>query len=464
MDQRAPGPAQFRRPRQPHVPGELGYYDLTDPAMRERAGALARAHGVDAFCYYHYWFGGRRLLERPFDAVLASGRPDFPFCVCWANENWTRRWDGLDHEVLMAQRYSRGRPRRFMERPAPGVPRPPLPARERPPAAFWSTSRDIPEMADTRAAGARPASRRGRRSLSGARSSAMPSTTRRPGLDAACEFPPIGHAAENITARMPSTQSRLPRQRVRLPQPRRATTCCTRARAFRQFRGITPMWDNTARRPNDGMIVARTPRRRPSASGWSMRWPRRGRATPETSACCSSTRGTSGRRATTSSPMRSHGRRYLAALARRAPLERRRAVRRRPSLAEMVGRARQTVEARRYPRRPRASGRSARPGPDGTISVVMPVFNHARFLDLHRWRRDRRADPPAGRAGRRRRRLGDGSADLVAAFGDAHRCRSSSSARRTPAPTVALNRGLALARGSHHRAAQLGRLLRPGAA
>jgi len=96
---------RFRGHAQPHVPGELGAYDLRSPQVREAQAALARAHGLAGFCYYHYWFGGRRLLEAPFDAVLASGRPDFPFCLCWANEPWTRRWDGGSAEVLVAQPY-----------------------------------------------------------------------------------------------------------------------------------------------------------------------------------------------------------------------------------------------------------------------------------------------------------------------------------------------------------------------
>src|SRR5207302_1958339 len=66
----------------------------------------AREYGIQGFCYYHYWFHGKRLLERPFNEVLASGRPDFPFCLCWANENWTRTWDGQQDQVLMAQHYS----------------------------------------------------------------------------------------------------------------------------------------------------------------------------------------------------------------------------------------------------------------------------------------------------------------------------------------------------------------------
>ncbi|MDQ3627188.1 MAG: glycoside hydrolase family 99-like domain-containing protein, partial [Verrucomicrobiota bacterium] len=91
---------------QPHLPNELGFYDLRLPEARDAQADLARDHGIHGFCYYHYWFNGRRVLERPFNEVLASGRPDFPFCLCWANENWTRAWDGREHDVLLAQHYS----------------------------------------------------------------------------------------------------------------------------------------------------------------------------------------------------------------------------------------------------------------------------------------------------------------------------------------------------------------------
>ena len=96
---------RFQGHHQPQIPADLGFYDLRLPETRQAQADLAREHGISGFCYYHYWFNGKMLLERPFDEVLASGAPDFPFCLCWANENWTRRWDGADHEILIAQKY-----------------------------------------------------------------------------------------------------------------------------------------------------------------------------------------------------------------------------------------------------------------------------------------------------------------------------------------------------------------------
>jgi hypothetical protein len=97
----------FRGHYQPHLPAELGCYDLRDSDVRYAQAMLAASHGIDAFCYYHYWFHGKRLLETPFQAVLDSGTPAFPFCLCWANEPWTRRYDGRSRRrVLMPQTYS----------------------------------------------------------------------------------------------------------------------------------------------------------------------------------------------------------------------------------------------------------------------------------------------------------------------------------------------------------------------
>ena len=98
----------FRGHHQPRLPADLGYYDLRLPEARAAQAELAVRYGIEGFCYWHYWFHGKRLLERPVEEILATGEPDFPFCLAWANESWTRNWLGSDHDrdVLIEQCYS----------------------------------------------------------------------------------------------------------------------------------------------------------------------------------------------------------------------------------------------------------------------------------------------------------------------------------------------------------------------
>lgn len=100
----------FKGHQQPVEPGELGYYNLLNPAIRQMQADLAREAGIEGFCYWHYWFNGHQLLEKPLQQVVKSGKPDFPFCIGWANESWkAKTW--LDQQrkpdrMLIEQTYS----------------------------------------------------------------------------------------------------------------------------------------------------------------------------------------------------------------------------------------------------------------------------------------------------------------------------------------------------------------------
>lgn len=101
-------PSLFAGHTQPLLPTDLGYYDLRATEVLGEQAAMARAAGIDAFCVYHYWFDGRRILETPIDKLMERPEIDFPFYLCWANESWRRNWDGLSGTVLLEQSYADG--------------------------------------------------------------------------------------------------------------------------------------------------------------------------------------------------------------------------------------------------------------------------------------------------------------------------------------------------------------------
>ena len=97
---------RFKGHHQPQVPSDLGFYDLRLEETRIAQAELAKEYGISGFCYFHYWFNGRMLLDFPLNEVLRTGKPDFPFCLCWANEKWTKAWEAHEKEVLVRQEYS----------------------------------------------------------------------------------------------------------------------------------------------------------------------------------------------------------------------------------------------------------------------------------------------------------------------------------------------------------------------
>jgi hypothetical protein len=96
----------FKDHWQPRLPADLGFYDLRVPEVREAQAQLAKEYGIYGFCYWHYWFAGKRILERPFAEVVENGKPDFPFCVAWAKQTWEGKWHGLSNDkILIKQTY-----------------------------------------------------------------------------------------------------------------------------------------------------------------------------------------------------------------------------------------------------------------------------------------------------------------------------------------------------------------------
>lgn len=269
----------FRGHYQPHLPADLGFYDLRVPEVREAQAALARAHGIHGFCYYHYWFNGVRLLNRPVDEVLHSGRPEFPFCLCWANENWTRRWDGLDHEILIRQEYSDDDDRAHIEHLLPYfADRRYLTVDGRPLFLVYRTEL-LPDPARTAASWRSRARAAGLPDLylvrvEGTRSNINPKSI---GFDAALEFAPDKRVVRPVLRRArrgfrPRIEAAL--RRIGLISPRThehriysydslATGMLSKpAPAWRRFRSVTPAWDNSPRRAEGADIfLGSTPNR-----------------------------------------------------------------------------------------------------------------------------------------------------------------------------------------------------------
>ncbi|KAF0811422.1 hypothetical protein IGB42_04121 [Andreprevotia sp. IGB-42] len=233
---------------QPHLPADLGFYDLRLDAARAEQAALAARYGITGFCFHYYWFNGKRLLEQPLEAMLAGGAPDHPFCLCWANENWTRRWNGDERNILIAQEHSPeddlamindvaryfADPRyiRFNGRPVLLVYRIDiLPD----PAAMVRRWRDA-----CRALGV------GDPYLCAVQSFGIGDPTVH-GFDAAVEFPPHGM----IAAELADSQTGKPADfggRIFSYADAARFALAKPAVAYPRFRCVMPSWDNTARR------------------------------------------------------------------------------------------------------------------------------------------------------------------------------------------------------------------------
>jgi len=242
----------FRGHRQPRLPADLGFYDLRVPEVRDAQAALARRYGIHGFCYHYYWFkDGVQLLDRPLREMLVSGTPDLPFCLCWANENWTRRWDGREQDVLLAQEHSPGNNLAFVRSIVPYLKDARYIRVDGRPLLLVYRAALIPDLPATVAAWRAELARHGLPppylvaaetfGYSGAEAVAA-------GFDAACEFPPHGS----------SSSAQVSPQVLGLAEDFRGGVrdYARIAAAFRErdapgyplHRGVMLEWDNTARR------------------------------------------------------------------------------------------------------------------------------------------------------------------------------------------------------------------------
>lgn|GEM_PF-2776650 len=238
---------QFEAHYQPHVPERLGFYDLRLQETRSRQAALARANGIYGFCYYYYSFGMKKLLDRPLAEMLASGEPDLPFCLCWANENWTRRWDGAEKELLIEQRYGPELDIALIEDMMPFFLDPRYLRVGGKPVLLVYRPCALPEPQATIARWRRAARKHGVPDLHLVAALTFGvDDPRRLGFDAAVEFPPHGEILPSLYAEVEGIdpafngaivdyRAVVERQLARAPRP------------FRVYRTAMAGWDNTSR-------------------------------------------------------------------------------------------------------------------------------------------------------------------------------------------------------------------------
>ena len=255
-----PAQPQFAGHYQPHVPGELGYYNLLDPAIQHRQVELGKLYGIEGFCFYFYWFGGKRLLETPTENYLNDKSLDLPFCLCWANENWSRRWDGLDTEILIAQQHSPDDDLEFIKHVAQYMRDSRYIRVDDKPLLLVYRPSLLPSAKDTAKRWRDWCQKSGLGEIYLAYTQSFdavdPATY---GFDAAVEFPPNNSAPPSITKGIePLTKNfnaTVFDWRVFVEQSRRYVSP-----SYKLFRSVCPSWDNTARRKNKGTVfVNNTP-------------------------------------------------------------------------------------------------------------------------------------------------------------------------------------------------------------
>ncbi|MCY1128042.1 glycoside hydrolase family 99-like domain-containing protein [Frigidibacter sp. RF13] len=242
---------------QPHCPIHFGYYDLRVPQVMEDQARVLKEYGLHGFSYYFYWFGGKILMETPLKAMLDNPKADAPFCFTWANENWTRRWDGAEENVLIAQKHSIEDSLALLRHFAVYFADPRYIRVDDKPLFIVYRADIIPDLKNIVAAWREEAKRLGFKGLYIVGAQSFGVTDPRPyGFDAAVEFPPHGMASDSIRHEVEIVNpdytgpiynyEQIVDNAVTRPEP-----------SYKLFRTAMLSWDNTARRQNASHIMAR---------------------------------------------------------------------------------------------------------------------------------------------------------------------------------------------------------------
>lgn len=240
---------------QPRLPGDLGFYDLRLKEVQEQQVELAKKYGVYGFCFYYYWFAGKRLLERPLDQYLANPDLDLPFCLCWANENWTRRWDGAENDILIGQVHSEDEYHHFIRDIAPNFLDPRYIRVDGKPMLLVYRINLLPDPSRAAEIWREECRRMGIGEIYlGVIQSFGIKDPRSYGFDAAIEFPPhhLGQAeigVHNLKGVHPEFRGRI------FDYGLAARTMMNKQYGeYTVFKTVMPSWDNTARKQKDSHI------------------------------------------------------------------------------------------------------------------------------------------------------------------------------------------------------------------
>ena len=236
---------------QPHLPGELGFYDLRVLEVQKRQVELAKKYGIYGFCFYYYWFSGKRLLERPLNQYLANPDLDLPFCLCWANENWTRRWDGAEHEVLIGQTHNDQEYLHFIQDISPNFKDPRYIRVDGKPVLIVYRIHLLPDPQKAARIWRDACIDLGIGDLYLIAAQSFGITDPRPyGFDAAVEFPPHGLTIGTLDqSKLPITN---PQFQGKIYDYKQAAQSMINRPVpdYTLFKTVMPAWDNTARKQN----------------------------------------------------------------------------------------------------------------------------------------------------------------------------------------------------------------------